>query len=563
MTTDPALPLEPTFKDAIGAIAAASNLPKHRGRHWRTSLSAIAKAFDQPPETIPARYSAVRARLAALHHVPMGWTLKTLANHKANTKAALLWFAREKDVLPHGMPLSPAWDRLRIQLTDPSTRYRLMPVMRFCSGLRIGPDDVDEGVIDRYFEHRSRTTARRSDTASRRILARLWNANIGRIRGWPVRSLFEPPVKPDVGPNWEEFPEGLRCDVEAYLTGLTRIRRNKAGQRIRPCKPLTIDTRRRELVAAARMAVKAGIPIERLTSLAALIHPDVAEKILDAYWRQNGEVPKSYTINLASRFVAIAHEVKSLDAAAFSRLDDMRYALEQHREEGLTEKNLALIRSVLTEGVWARVVNLPSLLMEEARSRKPHAPVGAAVLAQIAVAVAILTVAPVRLANLASVRLGENLTKPGGPDSAFWLTFPRYDVKNDVPLQFELDRVVTDIIDEYVREFRPALLRGSNGDWLFPGCSSEHKEKISFSTQIVKRIQKSTGLRVTVHQFRHAAAAILLKHRPGEYGLVQRILGHKSLETTKRFYVALEMIPANEIFADIVREHMNFGIRAH
>lgn len=201
------------------------------------------------------------------------------------------------------------------------------------------------------------------------------------------------------------------------------------------------------------------------------------------------------------------------------------------------------------------------LLMEEARSRKLHAPVGAAVLAQIAVAVAILTVAPVRLANLASIRLGENLTKPGGPDSTFWLIFPRYDVKNDVPLQFELDRVVTDIINEYVHEFRPALLRGSNGDWLFPGCSSEHKEKISFSTQIVKRIQKSTGLRVTVHQFRHAAAAILLKHRPGEYGLVQRILGHKSIETTKRFYVALEMIPANEIFTDIVREHMDFGIR--
>jgi hypothetical protein len=82
-----------------------------------------------------------------------------------------------------------------------------------------------------------------------------------------VRFLFEPPVKLDDGPNWEEFPEGLRSDVEAYLTGLTRIPRNRAGQRIRPCKPLTIDTRRRELVAAARMAVKAGIP--RASSMSA------------------------------------------------------------------------------------------------------------------------------------------------------------------------------------------------------------------------------------------------------------------------------------------------------
>jgi hypothetical protein len=58
----------------------------------------------------------------------------------------------------------------------------------------------------------------------------------------------------------------------------------------------------------------------------------------------------------------------------------------------MTPKNLALIRSVLTDGVWSRVVNLPELLMQQAR-RMRHAPVRAAVLAQIAVAVAILTVA--------------------------------------------------------------------------------------------------------------------------------------------------------------------------
>ena len=134
--TDNPTALEPSFADAIKAIAAATDLPEEIRRHWCSSLTGIAKAFDQPPELIPARYSAVRARMAALHHVPMNWTAKTLANHKSNAKAALIWFAKEKDVLPHGVALSPAWDRLRAQLTDPSTRYRLLPVMRFCSGIR-------------------------------------------------------------------------------------------------------------------------------------------------------------------------------------------------------------------------------------------------------------------------------------------------------------------------------------------------------------------------------------------------------------------------------------------
>src|ERR1700686_1243481 len=109
--------LELTFAHAFAAISAATDLSEEKRRHWRSSLAGIAKAFDQPPEVIPARYSAVRAKMAGLHHVPLGWTPKTLANHKANAKAALLWFAKEKDIQPHGVALSSAWDRLRAELT--------------------------------------------------------------------------------------------------------------------------------------------------------------------------------------------------------------------------------------------------------------------------------------------------------------------------------------------------------------------------------------------------------------------------------------------------------------
>jgi Phage integrase family len=551
--------LEPTFADAITAIGAATDLSEQIRRHWRSSVAGIAKAFDQPPELIPARYNAVRARMTALHHVPLDWTAKTLANHKSNAKAALIWFAKEKEILPNGVALSPAWDRLCTQLTDPSTRYRLMPLMRFCSGVHIEPEAVSEAVIDRYMDHRARTTTRASDAASRRILARLWNAGIGRIDGWPEVHLMEPPVKAAAGPAWEDFPEGLRADVERELTRLTNIHRNKDGQRSRPCKPSTLVTRRRELVAAARMAVKVGVPIESLTSLRVVVHPDVAEKIIDGYWRKDGEVPTTYTINLSCRFVGLAHAIGGLDENVRRRLGDIRFTLEEYREVGMTEKNLALIRVVLTDGVWSRVVDLPEQLLQQARLQRRHAPVRAAVLAQIAAAVAILTVAPVRLGNLCSIRLGENLIKPGGPYSNFWLRFPKYDVKNRTPLQFKLDETVTAIINEYVHAFRPALMRGSDADWLFPGEAGNHKEKISFSTQIVERVQKSTGLRITVHQFRHAAGALILKHRPGEYELVRRVLGHKSAQTTKNFYLSLETTQASEIFTDIVRQRLDFG----
>src|SRR5262249_31853497 len=153
-----------------------------------------------------------------------------------------------------------------------------------------------------------------------------------------------------------------------YLQGLAQVRTGRSGRRIRPLKPSTIRQRRMELAAAARMALKSGVPIRDLNSLSALLSPDVVEKILDAYWAKNGDTPKAFTIDLACRFAAIAKETKCVDDAACERLDEIRRDLEDHRRSGLTDKNAALIRQVLTPGVWSRVVKLPQDLMSIARS---------------------------------------------------------------------------------------------------------------------------------------------------------------------------------------------------
>lgn len=217
-----------------------------------------------------------------------------------------------------------------------------------------------------------------------------------------------------------------------------------------------------------------------------------------------------------------------------------------------------LVRKILNGEVWARVVNYPTQLMKEARSRKDHAPMKAAVMAEVAVAIAILTVAPARASNLATIRLDENLTRPGGLDSNYLLVFPYHDVKNRVDLTFELDEYVTGLIEEYVQEYRPIVLRGANEDWLFPGTNGGSKNPHLFGIQITDRIQKATGLRITIHQFRHAAAAIYLKHHPGDYETVRRLLGHRNIRTTVNFYCGLETIQASREFGKIIREHLRF-----
>jgi integrase len=549
---------EPSFEDAVAVIDKALELPEHKRRHWICSLRRMAKSLGRPMELVPARWSAVRGSLAHLHHAPLGLTAKTLANHRANAKRALLWLHQERNVPEHGAPLALAWASLKGRL-DRQVRWRLSPLMRFCSAASISPCAVNEAVVDAYMGYRSRATAGRSDDAARRILARLWNAQVGRVEGWPALRLFEPPVKSSGrGPAWEDFPRGLRDEIERYLEGLGQVRRGRKGQRLRPCKQSTRTTRRRELAAAARTAVAAGVPVESLNSLAALLDPSTVEKVLDTYWQRNGDMPKAFTIDLACHLVSIARETGCVTATELVRLDDMRAALEPHRRKGLTDKNYTLIRQVLTDGVWGRIVNLPHQLMATARAQNFDAPHRAAVTAQLATAIAILSFAPVRLGNLAAIRLDSNLIKPRGPDSNYWLMFPDYDVKNRVRLEYPLTPELTKLIDEYVHEFRPTLARGSNELWLFPGERGKFKNAISFSTQIVKKLYKATGIRMTVHQFRHAAGALILKHYPGNYGLVRLVLGHRSVQTTMESYCGLESIQASEIFGKLVQEQMIF-----
>ena len=555
MTEDPVL-IETSFADAVAIIAAAQELPEQKRRHWTTSLRQIAKAFDKPLEVIPARYSAVRADLIQLHEVPAGLTSKTLQNHKSNAKGALLWLAREKGIPEHGAPLSDAWEVLRAEIKDGLARSRLSSFMRYCSANSVAPAEVDETAVDHFIDYRSRC-GKPADTAFRRLLARAWNGNVRIVPGWPTQQLVEPPVKAAVEIEWEAFPKGLRQDIDQYLRGLTRIRKSRTGQRIRPLKEKTIGTRRAELQAAARMAVKLGVPIEKLKSLSALLAPAVAEDVLDAYWKKNGDNPKLYTIDLAGRFLSIARETKCLSEGDCERLDELRQSLDDLRPTGMTDKNIALLRQVLTPGVWSSVVKLPFVMMAEARRQRQHAPTRAAVTAQLAVGIGILSVAPIRIGNLTAVQLGKNLSKPGGPNSNYWLSFPDYDVKNRLKLEYPLEPYLTQLINEYVHDFRPTLLRGRDEDCLFPGLRQGSKGEVTFSGQITKRISKLTGLRITAHQFRHAAGAVILKHHPGNYELVRQILGHRNVQTTIKCYIGLDNIRASEIFSKIVLETLD------
>ena len=135
------------------------------------------------------------------------------------------------------------------------------------------------------------------------------------------------------------------------------------------------------------------------------------------------------------------------------------------------------------------------------------------------------------------------------------LVFPDYDVKNGVPLEFAVRRTDHERPDRRIHLPAPAAVDAG----LQPRLALRRGEVRSegtktLSDQISDRLWKELGLEITPHQFRHAAAYIMLKADPGNYELVRRVLGHRSITTTRNFYIGLETLEATRLFGEMVTD---------
>jgi hypothetical protein len=311
--------IEPSVADLLAAIEVAPDLTVLQPRHRACSLRVIAKALGRPPVILPARWTALRQPVSRLHHGQLRITAKTLANHKANVRAALSWFAKEENLPSRGAPLSPDWTRLRDRIGQSRTRAHLSSPMRYWSAIGITAEAVDEAALDACMAYRAATTALKADAAARRRIARAWNRCAGVVPGWPSHRLIEPPPRSALAsPVWEAFPAGLRTDIENYLSSLRCVRRVAGGRRRPPCKPSTIKVRRAKLLAFVRKAVSIGLPIDSLASFRELVNPALVERVFASYWKESGEQPSVYLIELASLLLSIGRETNCLNEIALA-----------------------------------------------------------------------------------------------------------------------------------------------------------------------------------------------------------------------------------------------------
>ena len=142
---------------------------------------------------------------------------------------------------------------------------------------------------------------------------------------------------------------------------------------------------------------------------------------------------------------------------------------------------------------------------------------------------------PIRLANLATLEFDRTYirNRRDGSRQAYLMLEPG-EVKNSISLKFDLPEQTVEIID-HTSINSTANSFGSNASCSH-GRKGSSKASCMLSDQISKRLFEVLGLRIHVHLFRHLAAKIYLDRHPGAFEFVRQLLGHKSIETTMRFY---------------------------
>jgi integrase len=524
------MPSRPTnLQDVINLVEAGSASAKQR-QGMASAVRTVARALGHQPAEIEADLPALRRRLAKASAEAVGLSKGRWANVRSLFSKALELAGTS--VRRRGKSeIAAEWRALLDPLSE-QHRWRLGPLFRFLSEHGVSPATVTEDDLLAYRAVLMESSLRADPEGTWDGIVWIWNAEADRSLDWPQVLIPRPSRKDTYSLPWSAFSASLKQDVDAWLKRLAGDPLADEGPS-RPVRAGTLTTRERQLRAVASALVAAGEPITAVRSLADLVQPDNLRRALTFLRDRNNGVASTNLTQLAQMMLSVArHHVKA-DKAAIDKLAVMAARLPKPRR-GMNGKNRDRLLELRDPQARAALLHLPQTLRRAAdRQRRPQQ---AALTASLAVAIELLLMAPIRVGNLAGLRLGTNLIRTG---RRRYISIPEADVKNGVPLEFELTDTSDALLEWYLGQHRPAL-SGTTTDLLFPTTTGRMRSAAYLGTQISRVILRHTGLSVHPHLFRHLAAQLYLEANPGGYEVMRRVLGHKAMATTTNSYAGME-----------------------
>jgi integrase len=537
-------PSRANLEDVISLISQ-SDFTDRQKQDVRSAVRTVARILGAEPNAIPAEPAALRRRLERIAAENQGVSRGRWNNIRSLLLKALA-LARPMIAGRSRQPILPEWEILAAKLAF-YLRVRLLPLLRFLSARETTPSDVALADLQAYRQAIVNDRLRSRPEQTWDSLSWAWNACQHDVEGWPAIAIERVSRRKTYVMPWSAFPASFKHDVDRFLDRLAGADLSDDGP-IRPARPATLQKREYQLRLAASALVHRGHDAQSIRSIADLLSLERYQEILRFFLDRCGGQTSPQIGQLAAALKDIARHWVKADAPTLERFKRIASRLAVPRR-GMTAKNRERLRPFDDPGTIATFLALPARLQREVNTAKRN-PRRQAVLAQIAAAIALLQAAPIRLKNLTAIDVNKNLIARG---NRLYLVIPEHEVKNHEPIDFELPAETRDILAWYVRVHRPLLISEPT-DALFPGRRAAAKSSRALAAQISAAMFKYAGLKFNVHLFRHAGGKIFLDARPGQYEVMRRVLGHRSITTTTSLYAGAETRSAGSHFASVIAE---------
>jgi hypothetical protein len=333
----------------------------------------------------------------------------------------------------------------------------------------------------------------------------------------------------------DAFPPRFIEEREAWLRVLSGTDRLAAGDRLsrrgrRPLRKITVDFHRTRIKQLAAALVHRGHAAEAMTLRYLVKNGDAALRyFLD-------RLPPNETTGQVHNLAITLHQVGQYLKVGKKQMTVLRgycrgtapddtgmSETKGHRRNQFHEpENLRkLLR--LAGQVWKRVARNPTPTRADA------------VDIELAVAVELLLMKPMRIASLAGLDFGKHVSRTRlGTGGITHISVPAANVKNRVAFDVELPAPSANLLELYRTRYHPLLADGVS--WVFPGEGGKSKRPDALGAQIKRFIKRETGFDVNPHLIRSIAAMIILNRNPGAYEDVRQVLGTKTLAIIVRHY---------------------------
>jgi integrase len=536
--------------DLRETIELSDAIPTRRKAYLCWALNRTIALNGHGVADVRADPKTVLRQLDQLSPAMTGLSPRAFANLKSLVRAAFRLFPSRLASARSRIKLRGAWAALEAKL--PLRLRRLLSrFLRFCQAMGWVPDEIGDEHMERFAEYLEHEAMLDQADAVARATRYAWNRAVDTVAGWPVRRVAPPPSKRR--PYWlrlDELPASLQQEQHDYLHRLGHPD-PFVGPGSRILRPATVVQYRNALIMLASALVRSGVPVEELTSIAVLVRPDHVQKALKFLYERSGNRVSTYVHVVAFRARHIAAHI-GLPEEDRARLGEILAWVNRAAppKRGLADKNRKLLEHLDDPAFVHRLVTLPSKLMAAARQSTAFRL--ALSLARDAVAIEILLACSMRVGDLVDLRLGETIRKFGEGSAARWvIDLPGDKVKNAQPMRYTLPPESGPLIEEYLRDWHHRWC-GHGVAWLFPDSKGGHAQGKLLSASIAKRARRYVGARITAHQFRHLAAELYLREDPNGIGIVSQHLGHRDLNTTRRFYAREQTRIATQRYHEVL-----------